>query len=298
MCDRTFVLLAVPTWYGAGKMGTETAPEAFKKFQLDEKLRAKGIKNLGWFDVVPEGIKPGGETTNYEKGVFYTQRNLYLQALGFLRLGKCPLVFGGDHTTAIGSIAAQTAYLGGARKLGLIWIDAHLDAHTLETSDSKHIHGMPLAILSGHGSEKLTSIGGEFLQKVYPQNIIHIGANSWEPAEMEFFLKHKIRFFPQKEVKTDEGFSRMCAAVTELSKNVEAIALSIDADAFDISVAPGVHLPSNPGISEKTAYALARHLKTCPNIGGIDVSEIVPAKDPEGKTIQFMYNFIVELLAP
>lgn len=298
--DKTFVLIAVPTWYGAGKMGTETAPEAFKSFCLDEKFRAKGIKNIGWFDVVPEGIKQGRGSVKarYEEEIFYMQRKLYLQARGFLMLRKIPIVFGGSHEISIGSIAGQAIHAGGAPKIGIIWIDAHMDAHTPDTSPSGNIHGMPLAVLLGHGSVRLKDVGGQFQTKAYPHNIVHIGANSWEPAEMEFFIKNRIPFFPQKEICTDEGFARMCAAITALSTRVEKIVVSIDTDAFDKSIAPGVHLQNENGISEERAYALARHIRTCPNIGGIDVAEVVPGKDPAGKTIEFMYKFLVELLVP
>lgn len=291
-------MIAVPTWYGAGKTGTERAPEAFEKFDVAGKLRAQGIKNRGWVAIVPEGVKTGGsEKARYEREIFYTQRNLYLQVDGFLALGKFPIVFGGSHDISIGSIAVQAKYAGGANKLGIIWIDAHLDAHTPETSPSGNIHGMPLAILLGHGSDLLKNVGGQFDRKAYPHNVVHIGANSWEPAEMEFFLKHKIPFFTQAEISTAQGFARMCAAITDLSKRVERIAVSIDADAFDKSIAPGVHLQNDNGISEDQADALAHHIGTCPNIGGIDVAEVVPENDRDDKTVRLMYDLVSKIRA-
>lgn len=299
MRQKKYIIIDVPTWYGAGKMGTELAPDAFRKFCLADKLRTKGIKIAGESVALSEDIKGENSKENhYEEEIYYTQKNVFRGVAGCLFLGYFPLVIGGPHEISIGSVTAQTTSAGGANKLGIIWIDAHLDAHTPETSPFGNIHGMPLRVLLGEGSERLKGIGGQFDRKAYPRNVVHIGANSWELAEIEFFAKHKIPFFPKTEIDTTEGFARMCAAITDLSARVEVVAVSIDADAFHKTIAPGVHLQNENGISEEMAYALARHIRTCPNIGGIDVAEVVPGNDSEGKTVQFMYNFLSELLAP
>lgn len=297
---KKFVFVSVPIWYGAGKRGTEYGPAALKKFGLEEKLRAQDLKIAGWCQVDPEPIKSADSSLlNYELEIAFTQRGVFRIVNGLLLQGYIPIVVGGDHTEAIGHIAGQAIHVGAARKIGVIWIDQHFDAHTPETSPSKHIHGMPLAVLLGHGSKKLKDVGGQFDTKVYPQNVVHIGGGSWEPKEMELFIKQRISFFPKKELDTAEGFARMLAAITKLAKKVETIVVTIDMDAFDKKDAPGVHFPYEDGITRVQARALFNHIKTyCPNIGGIDIAELVRRKDKGNKTVSLVYDILTWLLVP
>lgn len=296
--EKIFTFVGVPTWYGAGKLGTEYGPAALKDFCLEDKLREQGVKNIGWCQVEPEKVK-GPESKRgemkYASEICYTQKNVFRIVKGLLMQGYKPIVVGGDHTVSIGSISAHSICSGAARKIGVIWVDAHLDAHTPETSPSGNVHGMPLAILLGYGSDMFTYIGGEFRTKVYAKNVVHIGANSWEPKETE--RGRTVQFFPKKEMDTNAGFAEMLAAITELAGRVETIVLSIDMDAFDKTIAPGVHLRNRKGITRGQACALFTHIKAnCPNIGGVDIAEIVRKKDEENKTVLLVYDILTWLL--
>jgi arginase len=298
--DKIFALVSVPLWYGAGKPGTEHGPSALKDFGLDEKLRTQGIRNVGWYQVESERIKSSESAkSNYETEVLYTLKNVFRMVMGLLTQGYKPIVIGGDHSVSIGSIAAQAIFAGAGRKVGVIWIDAHGDVHTPETSPSGHIHGMPLAVLLGYGNEKFIDIGGLFGVKTYYRNVVHIGGNSLEDAEIDFFAKHKIPFFSKKEIDTGDGFARACKAISDLAAQVETIVISVDMDAFDKKDAPGVHFQNDDGIEREKALTLFMHIKAhCRDIGGVDIAEIVPDNDVENKTILFAHDILVRLLAP
>lgn len=297
--EKKFALVSVPLWYGAGKHGTEFAPAAFKKFCLDDKLRAQGIKIVGWYQVGVDRVKNKDSVSGkarYESEILYTLKSAFRLIKGFLEQGVIPIVLGGDHTVSIADIAAQAIFLGGARKVGVIWFDAHGDVHTPDTTLSGKFHGMPLAIVLGHGSEKFVEIGGEFGTKVCPKNVVHIGANSLEDAEIDFFNKQRISLFSKKEIETDDGFRKVCNAIIELGKRVESVVVSIDFDGFDKKDAPAVHHQNENGIPLVTAFRLFDCIKAHCNIGGVDIAEMVPRKDRDGKTVQLGYNILRGLL--
>lgn len=295
---KRFIFVSVPTWYGAGKRGTEYGPAAFKKFGLEEKLRLQGLKMTGWCQVDPEPIRSANSSAlNYESEIAFTERGVFRIVNGLLLQGYTPIILGGDHTVSIGSISAHAIHAGAARKVGVIWIDAHGDVHTPDTSLSKHIHGMPLAVLLGHGSKKLIATGEGFHPKVFPYNIVHIGGNNFEDEEIKFFAQHQIPVFSGVEISTDEGFTRACTAITKLGGRIPQIVVSIDMDAFDETIAPGVHARNKNGITREKAIALFDHIKAHCHVAGIDIAEIVPQKDRGHKTIELAYDFLLRLLA-
>ncbi len=296
--NRVCALVSVPLWYGAGKRGTEHGPRALKDFELDEKLRLRGIRNTGWCEVVPDRIKSPklAKTTHYESELVFTLKNVFRMVSGLLFQKYIPLVFGGDHSLSIATIAAQARHLGGVPKIGVIWFDAHGDAHTPETSPTGNIHGMPLAVLLGHGSENLKGIGGEFNLKVYPHNVVHLGGNSVE--EVVFFSKNRVPFFSKKDLDTDEGFAAAKDAIIKLGQRVDVVIVSIDLDGFDKKDAPGVHFQNEDGVPREKAFQLLDCAKANCKIGGVDIVELVRSKDIGGKTVTLVYEVLLALLVP
>jgi arginase len=303
MFSKNIVIVSVPEWRGAGRHGTELAPKAFKKFGLMEKLQAKGVTIASSYQVdlqrVLQWENGGAKSAKYEGEIVDSLQSSFLLLRGLADGQKALVVLGGDHTVSIASVAAQVMYSGngsgnGSSKVGVIWIDAHGDVHTPHTTPSGNIHGMPLAILLGHASLKFTGM----YAKVCPWNVVHIGANNLEPEEVEFFTKHQIACFPQKELDTDMGFTHACYAITQLGKRVERVVVSIDMDAFDETIAPGVHARNKNGITREKALALFDHIKSHCRVVGIDIAEIVPRKDKGYKTIELACDILVRLLAP
>lgn len=301
MFSKNIVLVSMPEWRGAGRRGTELAPKAFEKFGLREKLEAEGIKIGAWYQ---GNLHAKGEYTE-TKGIKYEAEIVGMLQDSFFLL-RCLIegenvlvVLGGDHTISVASIAAQIAHAGNdASKVGVIWIDAHGDVHTPETTPSGNIHGMPLAVALGYGNVELTQIGGRYFRTMFPGNVVHLGANNLEPEEVEFFERRKIAAFSATEISTDEGFARACGAIAQLGKRVERVVVSIDMDAFSETIAPGVHARNKNGITRERAAALFDYIKSHCHMAGIDIAEIVPRKDRAHKTVELAYDFLLRLLIP
>lgn len=296
MLSKKICIVSIPEWRGAGRHGTERAPEAFEKFGLREKLEARGVEIVGSYQVNPIRFPhKNKETANikYEAEIVDTVRSSFSLLRHFTGGGNVLVVLGGDHTVSIASVAAQVGCAG--NDVGVVWIDAHGDVHTPETTPSGNVHGMPLAVLLGYGSTEFTNTFG---RGVLPRNVVHIGANNLEPEEVEFFTKHKIPFFPQEELNTDIGFARMLQALVDLGKKAKSIIVSVDMDAFEETLAPGVHARNKNGIRKEKALAIFDCIKSHCRVVGVDIAEIVPHKDRGHKTVELAYDFLVQLLVP
>jgi arginase len=156
------------------------------------------------------------------------------------------LILGGDHTSAIGTWSGAAAALKGT--LGLIWLDAHMDSHTPETTESNYVHGMPLAALLGFGDPLLTQIKTS-KPKLLPEHVCLIGVRSFERGEAELLKKLQVRIFYIDEVKQRGIQAVMQEALTLVKTNTSGFGISLDLDVIDPTEAPGVSAPVNQGIS-------------------------------------------------
>ena len=175
-------------------------------------------------------------------------QELAAKALALTEKDNPFLVIGGDHACAIGTWSGVSHAIKPRGELGLIWIDAHLDAHTPQSSISGNIHGMPVAALLGEGDPRLTTILSP-LPKILPHNIIMLGMQSFEPAEKALLEKLGVKVFYMKDLKKHGIESILCDSVAELNTRTHRLGLSIDLDAIDISFAPGVGTPVAKGIN-------------------------------------------------
>lgn len=199
------------------------------------------------------------------------------------------LVIGGDHSCALGTWGGVLNGLRQPDKFGLIWLDAHMDAHTFATSPSGNIHGMPLAALLGKADKKLAAMypGSDFIK---PENLILIGVRSYEHEEYDLLKQAKVEIIFAEQI---DGLAQVLTkAIDKLSLSCQVIGISIDLDFIDPDDAPGVETPAQGGIkAEELLKALAlinRHPKIC----GLEISEFNPEKDPENKTLHLMKKII------
>jgi len=199
------------------------------------------------------------------------------------------LVIGGDHSCALGTWGGVLNGLQRPDKFGLIWLDAHMDAHTFATSPSGNIHGMPLAALLGKADKKLAVMypGSDFIK---PENLILIGVRSYENEEYDLLKQAKVEIIFAGQI---DGLAQVLTkAIDKLSLSCQVIGISIDLDFIDPDDAPGVETPAQGGIkAEELLKALAlinRHPKIC----GLEISEFNPEKDPENKTLHLMKKII------
>ncbi|MBC7917054.1 MAG: arginase [Rhodoferax sp.] len=214
-----------------------------------------------------------------------------------LRQKHQPLVIGGDHSCAVGTWSAVANNLRPLGRLGLIWIDAHLDAHTPDTSDSQAPHGMPLAALLGHGSDGMTSLYG-WKGKLQPSDVVVIGARSYEPAEVDLLAKLNVRVMFMEEV-LERGFAACFAEARELvQRNTMGWGISFDLDGLDPQDAPGTGTPVETGIRLADALQVLEGVSQDPRFVAMELTEYNPLKDFGGRTAQAATQLVCATLAP
>ena len=217
--------------------------------------------------------------------------------------GRVPVVLGGDHSCAIGTwkgIVRGLAARGPAASaspdtLGLVWIDAHMDAHTAQTSTSGKIHGMPLACLLGEGDPRLTGVAGGV--RLDPRRVCLVGVRSFETGEAALLRRLGVRVYFMHDVER-QGLPAILKDAVAVAGDGGAYGISLDLDAVDPRDAPGVGSPVAGGIrSPDLLRALARSGRG-PALAGLEITEYNPDRDRDGKTARLVISTIATLLAP
>jgi len=207
------------------------------------------------------------------------------------------LVIGGDHSSGIGTWSGAQTAIQPHGNLGLIWIDAHLDSHTPETTPSGNIHGMPLACLLGYGDAAFTGICHN-APKILPANLCLIGVRSFESGEAELLEKLKVRIYFIDEVK-QRGLDTVLNEARELvTKNTVGYGLSIDLDAIDPRDAPGVSAPVANGLCAKELVQALAPFNKDKHLLGVELAEYNPQHDIEHRTAKLSCEIINTLFNP
>lgn len=204
------------------------------------------------------------------------------------------LVIGGDHSCAIGTWSGAHQVLNTEGDLGLIWIDAHMDSHTFETSESKAIHGMPLAALLGFGDFALTGVA-HGAAKLKPANVCLIGIRSFEPGEAELLQSLNVRIYDMSEVKQRGLDVVMREAKALVTKNTAYYGISIDLDAIDPIDAPGVGSPEPDGLNARELCSCLQQFQNDPQLCGFEITEYNPHHDLQHQTEQVIIDLISAL---
>lgn len=199
------------------------------------------------------------------------------------------LVIGGDHSCALGTWGGVLNGLLRPDQFGLIWLDAHMDAHTFATSPSGNIHGMPLSALLGLADKKLakTYPGYNFIK---PENLILIGIRSYEHAEYDLLKQAGVKFVFARQI--NELAQILIEAIDKLSQSCKVIGISIDLDFIDPKDAPGVETPVPRGIKAEQLLEALTLIHRHPKICGLEISEFNPEKDAKNKTLYLMKKII------
>jgi arginase len=204
-------------------------------------------------------------------------------------------VFGGDHSCAIGTWSGVSHALREEGDIGLIWIDAHLDAHTHRTTPSGNIHGMPVAALLGQGHASLTRLLDR-LPKIKPENLCMIGMRSYEKGELDLIKKLKIKVFYQKEVDK-KGFEKIFQqAQKSVCKNTIGYGISLDLDGIDPKDAPAVGTPEEKGLPAKTVINTFKKYcqkgKHPQKLLGLEITEFNPHRDIKKRTEKLVHQLL------
>jgi ornithine--oxo-acid transaminase len=207
---------------------------------------------------------------------------------------RLPVVLGGDHSGAIGTWKGAAQALAGSGPVGLLWIDAHLDAHVPGTSPSGNIHGMPLAVLLGHGDPRLTGIANGI--SLQPQHVCVVGPHSYEPAEAAFLRSVGVRVYDMDEIARRGLGAVVREALQIVSAASAGFGVTIDLDAIDPREAPGVGTPVPGGLrTEDLASALAQ-LHARADLVALEIVEYDPAHDSDGATVRVVERLLRAVL--
>jgi arginase len=265
-------------------LGSEHGPELLRAAGLVERLRAAGLHVADLGDVpVPQGRPRGGyradELAPFEAVARWVAKHTWrAHAEGML-----PLLIGGDHSAAIGSIAASSQSVPG---LGIVWLDAHPDFNTPDTTPSGKIHGMVLAIAAGRGPAQLVRLMG-FAPMVHPERIVVIGARSIDAGEYNNLREAGVRVYDADYVERAGVRETVGEAMAYLAKNeVRAIHLSVDLDVLDPRIAPGVSTPVAGGLTMDELCLAARTAAGMARVAAMDLVELTPAEDVNGATVE------------
>jgi arginase len=275
---RPVELVGAAIGEGAPDRRARAGPGSLKRWGLGARLQARG-RSVRWGPIVASdpALLPRGPMA-----VVAEFSGRLARAVGAsLDAGRLPVVIGGDHSCAVGTWSGAAAALrrgDDARRLGLVWIDAHLDAHTPETSETQMPHGMPLASLLGHGPPALTAIV-DARPKLSPCDVVLIGPRSWESGEAALLARLGVRVIASDEVAR-RGFAEcMREAVERVSAGTAGWGLSFDLDALDPLDAPGtgVRVPGGLRVAEVSAalHGLARD----PRVVAVELVEYNPTLD-------------------
>ncbi|MFY4776626.1 arginase [Metabacillus sp. RGM 3146] len=277
-------IIGVPMDLGQTRRGVDMGPSAIRYagiIELLERLDYK-IEDLGDIQIGKRernNHEPNHKLKNL-KAVAEASEQLASKVDEVISSGSFPLVFGGDHSIAIGTLAGVSKHY---ENLGVIWYDAHGDLNTEETSPSGNIHGMPLAVSLGLGDSSLTGIAGSS-PKIRPENVVIIGARSLDEGERELIKEHGIKVFTMHEIDRMGMAAVIEETISYLKDKTDGVHLSLDLDGLDPLDAPGVGTPVIGGISYRESHLAMEMLAEANMITSAEFVEVNPILDERNKT--------------
>jgi arginase len=262
-------------------------PSAFRIAGLGERLAALGVTIVDEGDVVapiPETKAFGDPRKKYIREITRVCEKLYKTSLAALEKGGLPLVLGGDHSLAAGSVAATADFVRRENKpLGLIWVDAHGDMNTPASSGSGNVHGMPLASLLGPEPSELSRIGG-FSPKVLPEHTVLIGIRNLDATEKEIVRASRVHVFTMKDIDRAGIAVVTEQALAIAGKGTAGVHVSFDLDVCDPTIAPGVGTPVKGGLDYREAHMVMEIVADSGLLRALDLVEVNPILDDRNTT--------------
>jgi arginase len=262
-------------------------PSAFRIAGLAERLAALGATVVDEGDLVapiPEVKSLGDPNKKYIREIARVCERLYKTSLAVLEKQGLPVVLGGDHSLASGSVAATAEILRRDEKaLGLIWVDAHGDINTPATTTSGNVHGMPLASLLGPEPAELSRIGG-FSPKVLAEHTVLIGIRNLDPREKEILRASGAQVFTMKDIDRSGIASIVERALSIAGTGTGGIHVSFDLDVCDPSIAPGVGTPVKGGLNYREAHMVMEMIADSGLLRALDLVEVNPILDDRNAT--------------
>ena len=292
-------IIGVPMDLGAGRRGVDMGPSAIRIAGLNQAIARLGFEvvDAGNVHISPaEAIQRTNPRAHYLPEIAAASKELARMVESTLEEDALPVILGGDHSIAVGSVAGLASFYRKLKqKVGIIWLDAHTDANTPESSPSGNIHGMPLAVLLGHGARELTHIAG-FAPKVLPEHTAIIGARSVDPGERELLRTLGVRVFTMSELD-ERGLGDVVSEAVEIAtRNTAGFHVTMDMDFIDPFYAPGVGTPERGGATYRESHLAMEKIAQSGRVLSVELTEVNPVYDVANQTALLAVELILSAL--
>jgi len=288
-------VLGVPMDLGSGRRGVDMGPSAIRIAGLEERLRELGheVVDEGDLDIKNmEELKVGDVHARYLTEIARAARLAAGKVERIMTKGRFPLVLGGDHSISVGTVSGIAAFCRARRKkLGLLWIDAHGDINTPDTSPSGNIHGMPVASLLGEGPDTLTAIRGT-APKVNARNVALVGIRSLDEGEKVRLKRHGVQVHTMSDIDRSGIHRIMKKALARVTNGTDCVHVSFDLDAVDPTVAPGVGTPVKGGLDYREAHLIMELLHDSGVMTSLEMVEVNPILDDRNASGLFAVELV------
>jgi arginase len=288
-------IIGFPMDLGAGRRGVDMGPSALRIAGVTEKLRALGyhVTDAGDIPIQNAEVQEIEDVKlPYRAEIANACSILASEVQAALDRGEFPLVLGGDHSMAIGTIAGIAQHCRqNDKRLGVIWIDAHADINVPETSPSGNIHGMPVAVSLGIGAPELTSIGGAE-PKLLPEQLVYIGLRSVDEGERALIRRLGIEAHTMADLDKEGAYNLITKAIASLSSRVDHLHVSFDLDSVDPSVASGVGTPVPGGLTYREAHLIMEAIADTGYMSSMEVAEVNPILDVRNSSAEFAADLV------
>jgi len=291
----TIDIIGVPMDLGANRRGVDMGPSALRIAGVARELRTLGyeVDDLGDLPVkILERQSVTDPTMKYMPEIARVSSVLARKVQGSLANGRIPLVLGGDHSIAIGTIGGIAAHCQKeGKRQGILWIDAHGDFNTPESSPSGNIHGMAAAICAGTGPAGLCSIGG-LPSMVRPEHIVMIGQRCLDAGEKELMSRQGVRVFTMEDIDRRRMHEVMKEVLLYLLSAVEHLHVSFDLDSVDPLYASGVGTPVRGGLTYREAHLMMEMIAETGRMASMEVVEVNPILDTKNQSASLAVELI------
>ena len=297
---RVVHIIGVPLDLGGSRRGVDMGPSAVRIAGLGERLATLGYNVVDKGDLaspIPETRTPGDERKRYIKEIAKICQRVYQATLQSFQENAVPVVVGGDHSLAAGSVAAAAEHVQttAQQALGLLWVDAHGDMNTPRSTTSGNVHGMPLAALLGPEPQELARIGHSS-SKVAPNHTVLIGVRNLDEREKDLVRESGVHVFTMKDIDRAGIATITEQALAIAGTGTAGIHTSFDMDVCDPAIAPGVGTPVKGGLNYREAHMLMEMVADSGRLTSLDIVEINPILDIQNATAVLGAELILSAL--
>jgi arginase len=289
-------IIGAPLDLGQGRRGVDMGPSAMRVANLNARLASLGyeVEDRGNVPVEQAESAPEGHPrAKYLPQIAATCQRLALLVAETLTGGGVPVVLGGDHSVAVGTVSGVSHFFHQRdRKVGLIWLDAHADINTPESSPSGNVHGMPLACIVGEGPPELTDLFG-YKPKVAPENVVIVGLRDVDQTEKPHVRQYGVHAFTMRDIDERGMRAVMDEAIRLASAGTEGFHLSLDMDFVDPKDAPGVGTPVRGGVTYREAHLAMEMICDSRRMLSLEVVEVNPVIDEVNRTADLAVELVM-----